>query len=272
MNRLKTLYYDKIIYKIIHKSEYPLPLNIIMISENILITDTLNNRIYLISPEGKIIGILGDNLKLDSPIGIAYGRGFLYIADSDKHRILKIRYSDGQIIDTTKKDCCLKYPSGLLLVGGRLYITDTENNRVVVINPKTLQFLFSFGNRGPNSTRLCNPYGITMYKDNIFIADSTYGRIQVFTYQCHCNFVRTIGRKGTAPGEFNDPYDIMIIHNMLFVTEWNDGKRIQILTMDGNPLQVFYLSKNVSPLSICGDDKNIYVTDTDGDIHKLIYY
>ena len=53
--------------------------------------------------------------------------------------------------------------------------------------------------------------------------------------------VRRIGRAdfepGTAPGEFNSPIGIAAAHNRLYVSE-HLGRRIQVLSVDGSPLQV----------------------------------
>ena len=53
--------------------------------------------------------------------------------------------------------------------------------------------------------------------------------------------VRRIGRAdyepGTAPGEFNSPIGIAAAHGRLYVSE-HLGRRIQVLSVDGSPLQV----------------------------------
>ena len=51
-------------------------------------------------------------------------------------------------------------------------------------------------------------------------------------------FVTSWGRKGTAPGEFNDPTGIAVAGAEVFVSDSRNG-RIQVFDLDGNFLRTF---------------------------------
>jgi DNA-binding beta-propeller fold protein YncE len=93
---------------------------------------------------GDIDGI-GDDVRLQHPLGIAYRDGKLYVADSYNHKI--------KIVDIAKKTAKtyvgtgkagisedpveLSEPAGLSFAGDKLYIADTNNHQIRVIDLKS---------------------------------------------------------------------------------------------------------------------------------------
>ena len=63
---------------------------------------------------------------------------------------------------------------------------------------------------------------------------------------------------GSAPGEFNEPAGVAIGHGRLYVSE-KTGRRIQVLTLEGEPLNVV-ASPDGQPLGgFCVDDDRLWV-------------
>ena len=78
---------------------------------------------------------------------------------------------------------------------------------------------------------------------------------------------RIIGARGTAPGQFTGPWGVVVWRGLLLVSE-NEGRRVQVLTLDGVPLQVLPLDSELRGLCASGD--RVWVTDHGADkIHEL---
>ena len=93
---------------------------------------------------GDIDGV-GDEVRLQHPIGLVYHDGFIYVADSYNHRIKRIHPKtrvceawlgtgeSGVALDPPQ----LFEPSGLAAAGNTLYIADTNNHRIVAADLET---------------------------------------------------------------------------------------------------------------------------------------
>ena len=97
---------------------------------NLLIADTANSRIRLLSPYGQISTIAGDGTpaQLDRPRGIAMdAEGNLYVADTGNNRIRK--WSANGAVSTVMEG--LNAPCGVLVdAGGAIYAADTGFHRI----------------------------------------------------------------------------------------------------------------------------------------------
>ncbi|MEI6127617.1 MAG: NHL repeat-containing protein [Pseudomonadota bacterium] len=60
---------------------------------NIFVADTLNNRIQGLSDSWTAYESGSVEGKLNRPFGIAAGNGFVYVADTFNHRVLKYKYT-----------------------------------------------------------------------------------------------------------------------------------------------------------------------------------
>ncbi len=84
--------------------------------------------------------------RIHRPMGIAYHRGLLYIADTDNHKIKEFDPETGWVLtrvgsgsrgyrDGLSGDARLDEPDGLVNFGGLWYIADAGNNTVRVYDP-----------------------------------------------------------------------------------------------------------------------------------------
>jgi DNA-binding beta-propeller fold protein YncE len=98
---------------------------------------------------------------------------------------------------------------------------------------------------------------------DIFISDG-YGNSRVVKFDKDGNWVKTWGKKGSEPGEFNLPHALVVdAKGLLYVADKNN-KRIQIFDSEGNFLKEWRFSLGPSALCITGDPKHqiIYMTDS----------
>jgi len=180
---------------------------------DLLIADTGNNRVLVVTPSGKIAvlagdgtpGYLGDNgpaagAELNQPSGVAVdGQGNVYIADSSNNVIRRVDGTTG-VITTVAGDYAadqandgqgaysgdgglatsaqLQDPQGVAIdSSGDLFIADTFNNAIRVVTPDgTISTVWT----GQNT-----PYAIATDPSalgTVYFADTASSRIEKGTY------------------------------------------------------------------------------------------
>ena len=82
--------------------------------------------------------------------------------------------------------------------------------------------------------------------------------MQIFDLQG--NFLQEFGALGEEPGKFNQPFDIEVYQNMVFVTD-SGNNRVQIFDLQGNFLQEFGADFKI-PHQLIIFDNVLYVLDT----------
>src|SRR2546422_658956 len=190
---------------------------------NIYAADTLNDRIVVFDPTGKLLESIGskklasDNNtesdkdksgELNHPSGVAVdGIGNIYAADTLNDRIVvfdptgkllesigsKKLASDNNTESDKDKSGELNHPSGVAVDGiGNIYAADTLNDRIVVFDP-TGKLLESIGSKklaSDNNTesdkgepgQFKHPFGIAVDNIcNIYVADTLNDRTQKIT-------------------------------------------------------------------------------------------
>ena len=124
---------------------------------------------------------------------------------------------------------------------------------------------------------LNKPHGCVLI-DKTTIAIVEYGSHCITMLDDNGNRIRSIGRRGTRPGQFTQPRGIALSadQNHLLVT---DNHRIQQLTFDGEPIMCaggsnhglsrneFY---NPTGIAVNPSNGNIYVADTDNNRIKIL--
>lgn len=85
---------------------------------------------------------IGNQARLQHPLGILYDNGRLFIADTYNHKLKTIDLKNNEVktfLGTGKDGNSLNppefsEPSGLAKVGNRLFVADTNNHRICVVN------------------------------------------------------------------------------------------------------------------------------------------
>lgn len=173
---------------------------------NIYVSDTMNNRVRKIAPDGTITTVAGTGVegfegdggpavqaKLSRPTGLAVDTlGNLYIADTGNNRIRMVT-PDGRIssLPLVGPGATLSAPYGIAIgPGGVVYIADTFNHRIIRAQRVVTLFFTTVvagtrspgfgGDNGPATRALLNlPFGVAVDSaGNVFIADSENHRIR----------------------------------------------------------------------------------------------
>ena len=197
-----------------------------------------------------------------TPSAIAFvGNGTAWVLESDRNQVVLLRLAKWkfrrikvfrrprpgvEIVDLAVADdellvLCLDHGSG--------------ENIIKVLDKASGEFRREFGNESVGAECMA------AYGAHVYLADPYNHVVKMFT---HADGVlrKIIGRQGspddesddecddksdergsTRLGEFNEPYGIAVGNGQIIVSE-NAGQRIQVLSLEGEPLQVIPLTKD----------------------------
>ncbi|MCY2952391.1 MAG: hypothetical protein NTU53_10485 [Planctomycetota bacterium] len=119
------------------------------------------------------------------------------------------------------------------------------------------------------------PIGLSIGPDgNVYVADTHYGRVMVFTPKGE--WVRSLGSEGRAPGQFVYPTDVGFDSaGNVYVSEYGDNDRIQVFDAKGNYLRMFGNfgqgdGEFSRPEGMVMDGNLVYVTDSCN--HRIVVF
>jgi hypothetical protein len=96
------------------------------------------------------------------------------------------------------------------------------------------------------------PVSISFDQKNIYVVDAKEDEIRVFSKSGA--FLKSIGRRGQAPGEFESPQDIDIFDEKIYISE-SSNSRIQILDINGKYLGGFKVLFAPDQVSVLEKDR-----------------
>lgn len=204
--------------------------------------------------------------------GLADARGRVYVTDAGREAVFVFDEAQGllHIWDTADRRARFLAPVGIAHgAGEEIYVADAELGRVVRLdrdgNP-----LGSFAEgvvERPTGLAHDPGSGLT------YVADSGAHDIKVFDR--HGRLVRTLGRHGSGPGEFNGPTHLALDRDRLVVSDTLNA-RVQVLGTRGEVLRIIgrrglYVGNFTRPKGVTVDeDGNIYVVESYYD-HLLVF-
>jgi sugar lactone lactonase YvrE len=201
-------------------------------SGNIYISDTANQQIVMVNPQGvaSVLAISGLSPGLSNARGIALdGSGNLYIADAGNNRVVMVTPAGvGSVV--SMGSVTLLLPRAVAVDNsGNLFIADTSHNRIVVVPSGGAAAVDPIVVSSGIPT-LFNPSGVAVdTSGNLYIADTGLGRIVKVAAGS------TIGTVITYGGNVSSPWSIAVdaIGN-LYVSDTSDGGHIAQVDTSGN--------------------------------------
>ena len=119
------------------------------------------------------------------------------------------------------------------------------------------------------------PIGLSIGPDgNVYVADTHYGRVMVFTPKGE--LVRSFGSEGRGPGQFVYPTDVGFDSaGNMYVSEYGDNDRIQVFDAKGKYLRMFGKfgqgdGEFSRPEGMVMDGDLVYVTDSCN--HRIVVF
>jgi len=153
-------------------------------------------------------------------------------------------------------------PMGVTAAHGRIFVADTNNARVQVFD-NTGNFLFAFGEHGPEPGRFLYPYGLVGGPDGqLLVADLYKGRIQV--YDAEGNYLRDFASALSDNDVLRGPGDLHIAGEVLYVTDINRSIILLIDLATEQLIRTVALPHDLlAPNGVAVDEAGyIYVVDT----------
>jgi DNA-binding beta-propeller fold protein YncE len=142
-----------------------------------------------------------------------------------------------------------------------LWTTDIGNHLVLKFDTqgKLLLALGTSGKPGDELNQFNKPSDIAFGdRDEVFISDG-YGNSRVMKFDQKGKFIKTWGRAGTGPGEFDLPHSIMVDSNQRVLVGDRENERIQVFDGEGKLLTIW---KGFAPYGIDIDrEGRIFVAD-----------
>jgi DNA-binding beta-propeller fold protein YncE len=175
--------------------------------------------------------------QFDKPKGIAVdSSGFIYVADSNNHRIQKFT-PDGTFVSKWgsrgTEDGQFNQVDGVAADGdGFIYVADTRNHRVQKFSPDGA-FVTKWGGYGQEDGLFDNPCGIAVSESGyVFVADNENHRIQRFSSDGA--FLLKWGEYGTAAGQLRYPAGITVGSGGYVYVADSGNDRVQKFRVGGN--------------------------------------
>ena len=156
-------------------------------------------------------------------------------------------------------------PAGIAVNSkGVIAVADYDGHCILVFD-ETGKFVRKIGGQGDKDRQFESPIDFTFLNDDeILVADECNHRIQQLNVHTG-NFVKSFGKEGSGDGEFENPVCVCITSNERFiVVADHDNSRIQVFTMDGEPVFKFGDSgpeRLDHPFSCVCYEEKIFVTE-----------
>ena len=204
--------------------------------------------------------------------GTVDGSGRILVTDAGQQAVLVFDEIQGALLTWVDAGdgAAFQSPVGIASTAdGKILVADAELGHVVVLTPEGVP-VSRIG-----SGVLQRPTGLTIdpASGEIFVSDAEAHDIKVFA--AGGELLRTIGRHGASPGEFNGPTHLRFDAGRLFVTDTLNA-RVQIMTANGEMTaeigkRGLYVGNLVRPKGVTTDsDGNVYVVESYYD-HLLVF-
>ncbi len=198
---------------------------------NVLVSDSVNTRVYLFSSNGEYLRELGNGTATFlRPAGIAVAsNGDIYVVDVLAHKLKKFDKA-GSYLGEFPRDGSgepLNLPSNVAVdKAGSVYVTDSMNFTVKKYD-RDGNYVRSFGEIGDAPGSFARPRGVAVDSDlNVYVVDASFDNFQIFDQQG--NLLLFVGKPGRGVGEFYLPSGLFIDKNdRIFISD-TYNKRIQI--------------------------------------------
>ncbi len=209
--------------------KYPMSLFVDNDGDKLIVADTGNNQIKILSTDGSFINSFGDNMSIH-PTKVIKDSGSRYIICDPKNGSISFFDRRGEYLDnmsfSENPQCGVIEPVSLEYNSKEQMLVLDRATSQVKIYSSSGDFLFSIGREGTGEGELSNPSDLSVDRnDDIYIVDKNNNRISVFNSVG--NFIRNFGQ-----GKLNSPTSLDIHGDSVYVLDTGNS-RIQVFSKKG---------------------------------------
>ncbi|XP_002737346.1 E3 ubiquitin-protein ligase TRIM71-like [Saccoglossus kowalevskii] len=203
------------------------PWDVLIASDgNVLVCDSKNNRLQLLTLDGKhkqIIQFTGFNEPF-CPRCVAESQDCNYFITDSNNKQVVVCNSNFELIRCFGNGQ-LTYPAGICInpVNGRVYVVDNNSHYIRIYNQDG-GYIQSFGSQSGGDCQFIYPHGITSdSQGNVIVADNWNHRIQVLTGEGE--FLFKFGSRGNSDGQLQYPRGVATdTEGYVYVSDYNNNR------------------------------------------------
>jgi len=268
--------FNRMIYGGFGNESFKKPMDVVVTSQFIYVTDTNNKRVQVFDLGGSPLFKFGKEGDKPGEFKFPYGitsdsKGNIYVADL-YNGCISIHDSKGKFIkyfaEQKPGDKTIENPGGLRIINNKLYVTDIQNSKVKVFDLNG-KLLLEIGKPGRNPGELLAPNAVLADKEgDIFVTDTGNQRVQMFDKTG--KFIRIINGSADGMGQsafvnprgiaFDSKDRLYVVSNFthyIYIFD-KDGKQLFTIGGFGEAVDQFALPNG---LFITANDE-MFVTDT----------
>ena len=205
--------------------------------------------------------------------GVVDGDGRIFVTDASRQAVFVFDQKEGRLNMWEGADAGRHFasPTGIALgEAGEIYVADADLGFVTRLN----QSGKGIGIIGMGE--LSRPVGLAFdaATRQLYVADTHAHDIKVF--DAEGRLLRTIGRHGDKPGEFNYPTYLALVKGELYVADTMNA-RVQVVNVESGQIKLIigerglHVGNLVRPKGVAVDDEgNVYVVESYYD-HLLVF-
>jgi len=209
--------------------------------ENLYVSDSELNRIFLYDPKGKVIQEIGKEAEFKRVSGIALNPAthILYAVDTAGHKVMAFDHQGKKLFEFGKRgngDGEFNFPTHISVDReGSLYVTDAMNFRIQVFDSEG-RFKSKFGSLGNTLGSFSKPKGVTIDQHgHVYVVDGLYDTVQIFDQEGR--LLLNFGSSGSKEGNFWLPAGIAADgQDRIYVAD-TYNQRVQVFQLLGEPEQ-----------------------------------
>ncbi len=193
----------------------------------IVVSDPPAGRVALLDRKLRLVRWLAEGLA--RPTGVACLGDRVYVVETAAHRLVQLTGGKAVTVMGGRGNGPgqLNFPTALAADGRTLWVGDTLNFRLVQVDPVSGGVLQRFGTLGDTAGQMPRLKGVAVdARGRLWVTDALLDQVALYTRQGE--YLMSIGRNGSAPGELAFPAGVAAAGDGRVVVADSFNRRLQV--------------------------------------------